>query len=755
MPTTDASDASGGDASTADEVDERLAAGRPEFGSALDGLRARMLVAAGGLARPRTIGRYRLGRTIGSGAFGVVYEAEDPELDRRVAVKLLGVRSAKEAARVVREARLLAALSHPHVVQVFEVGTTDDGRSPYVVMELVEGPTLRQWLGEGPRGWREVVEVMLGVARGLFAAHQAGVVHRDLKPENVLMGRDGRPRVIDFGLARSLGDEGSASDGATLRSGANELVGGSGSAQLTATGQVMGTPAYMAPEVFAGEHSPASDQYALSVTLYEALFGERPFAAESPEALAKQVLSQEAALPADRRGVPRRVARVALRGLRRSPRERFRDLGELVAALEDVARPRRRWPAAVAGLGVLGVSGLSIGGFVLVGSGRTEPVANEAAPSVDEPTLDPRQAAAVAELTAEAERLRTLLATAKLYDALDLSLSLLGRAEDLGHAPTLAEVLLLRGQAQVLATDYEHAIPVLEKAYLLAQEQAMPLVAAHAASELVGVLGFHTDQYENAHRWKDHADGAFQRAGLEPRRHVPYVFGVAGLMSRDGNQEGAMTLLRDVIAEMERDGRAKTSGRALLLRSLGRELYGAGSREAALEPTREAATIFAEHDGSRSLTHASARGNLGVLLTGLERHEEALPHHREALEIRQAILRPEHIDLAGSYLNMGMALGNLGRHDEAVEHFDRSIQLSTARLGPGSSMVAEAHSLRASIHAARGPEGREAALRDYERAARIFDGAGVIYVKKAELARQAIRELGGTPPPTPSIAIPP
>ena len=294
------------DASTSDALQERLHGGRPEFGSALDGLRARMLAVAAGGAGPHTIGRYRLGRVIGSGAFGTVYEAEDPELDRRVAVKLLAVRSAKEAARVVREARLLATLSHPNVVQVFEVGTTADGRSPYVVMELVEGPTLRTWLSEGPRSWHAVIEVMLDVARGLWAAHQAGIIHRDLKPENVLMGRDGRPRVIDFGLARAMSDEEAGSEGSTLRSGANALAAGSasGGAQLTVTGQVMGTPAYMAPERVGApsDVDPRADLYGVGALVYYLVTGHPPFDGETEaDILRAENLISEPHVPRQRR----------------------------------------------------------------------------------------------------------------------------------------------------------------------------------------------------------------------------------------------------------------------------------------------------------------------------------------------------------------------------------------------------------------------------------------------------------------------
>jgi eukaryotic-like serine/threonine-protein kinase len=740
---------------TADALDHQLAAGRPEFGSALDGLRARMLAAAAGAAGPRTVGRYRLGRVLGSGAFGTVHEAEDPELHRRVAIKLLGVRSAKEAARVVREAQLLATLSHENVVQVFEVGTTDDGRTPYVVMELVEGPTLRSWLAEGPRPWRAVIEVVLPVAQGLWAAHQAGIIHRDLKPENVLMGRDGRPRVIDFGLARALDD--GASEGSTLRSGAGELrsSGSSGSPQLTATGQVMGTPAYMAPEVLAGEHGPLCDQYALCVTLFEALYGTRPFVAESVEALARQVLSQEVALPADRRGVPRRVAKVMLRGLRRRPQERFADLGELVKALERTRRPRGRgWVlAALAGAG-----GLITVGILASSPAPPKPAAGPDDTAPPEPAIDPTQNLAVGALSAEAERLRTLLAVAQLTAATAGSATLLERAEALAHGPSLVEAWLLRGQALVLATDYEHAVPSLEQAYLLAQLEGMPRQAAHAASELVGVLGYVADQYESAHRWKSHAEGAFERAGLDPRQHVPYVLSVAGLMTREGDRAGAIAMLRQAVAAVERDERARTSGHAQLLERLAQEL-GADSTpaglEAALVPARQAAAIFAEHHGVRSPTHALALDRIGVYLTRLGRHDEALPHNQQALEIRQAILPAGHIDLARSHGNMGMVLGKLGRHDEAFMHLERTIELFTARLGPESSGVAEAHSIRASIHEERGPAGQKAALLDYERAARIFDVAGVIYTHKAQLARDAIVRLGGTPPPAPSIAIPP
>ncbi|MCX4247352.1 serine/threonine-protein kinase [Paraliomyxa miuraensis] len=734
--------------SDGEALDRELKLGRPEFGEALDGLRARLTATARGLAA-RTVGRYRLGRELGAGAFGTVYEAEDPELDRKVAVKILGVRSSKEAARVTREAQVLATLSHPNVVQVFEVGELDEGRSLYVVMELVDGTTLRQWLAEGRRSWREVIDVTLGAAEGLMAAHRAGIIHRDFKPDNVLIGADGRPRVIDFGLARPIGGADDSS-GSTLPSGA--------SPQLTATGQVMGTPAYMAPEVFAGTCTPLSDQYCLCISLYEGLFGQRPFVASTTEELRALVLRHEASLPDDRRGVPRRVQAVVMRGLRRKPEERFADLDALRAALVAASRPRRRgWIAGV----TVGAGGFVAAAMVLVSSEPAalpvpDDVALESSSEGSEPA-DPAQAAQAAEVAAlqtEAERVRGLVATSKVADALTHSASLLERARALEHRPTLADALLLRGHALDVATDFEHAIPVLEEAYFLAEDESLPRIAAHAASLQVGILGYQADQYENAHRWKDHADAAFGRAGLDPRQHVPYMLSVAGLAMREGDQAGAIATLREAIASVERDHRARTAEHATLLRWLGRELSDQ-DLEAAMALTREAAEIFGEHDGPRSLTRAAALDNLGVYLANLARFEEALTYHREALELRQEQLEPKHMDLARSHGNMGRALGSLGRHDEAFHHLDRSIEIFSERLGPGNSGVAMGYEMKGMIHAGRGPEGREEALRNLDRAARIYDAAGVIYVPTAERVRTAIRELGGTPPPAPSVAIPP
>ncbi len=176
----------------------------------LDGVGPRPGPSAEALGRGVAVGRYVVLDRIGAGGMGVVYAAYDPELDRRVALKLLRPdRFGGDAGRLrlLREAQALARLTHPNVVAVYDVGTFGD--RVFVAMELVEGETLRQWLRaepRSPRPWREVLERFLPAGRGLAAAHAAGLVHRDFKPENVLLGRDGRARVVDFGLAKALAD---------------------------------------------------------------------------------------------------------------------------------------------------------------------------------------------------------------------------------------------------------------------------------------------------------------------------------------------------------------------------------------------------------------------------------------------------------------------------------------------------------------------------------------------------------------------
>jgi eukaryotic-like serine/threonine-protein kinase len=283
----------------------------------------------GGDERPVQVGRYAIQELIGSGAFGKVYRAHDPELRRDVALKILDAQADADREELLSEARVMAALGHPNVVAVHDAGVIEhaDKRRVFIAMELVAGGNLRAWLSTA-RPAAQIVAVMRDVGRGLAAAHAAGIVHRDLKPENILVGGDGRPRVVDFGLARAHADV-AASDA--------------------------GTPAYMAPEQLAGGvATAASDQFAFCVTAWEALHGERPFPARSIDELRA---AHARPLPAPGRTVDNRVTRALARGLASDPAARFPSMDAL---LGELAPRRKTWPL-VAALAVVAGGGVAIG----------------------------------------------------------------------------------------------------------------------------------------------------------------------------------------------------------------------------------------------------------------------------------------------------------------------------------------------------------------------------------------------------------
>ena len=285
---------------------------------------------------PRTIGRYTTLDRLGAGATGVVFSAYDPKLDRRVAVKLLkwhGGRRGREA--LLAEARALARLDHPNVVTVHDVGEL--GARAFIAMAFVDGPTLRGWTAELPaEDWRSRVDVFIAAGRGLAAAHQAGIVHRDFKPDNVIVDRHGQPRVVDFGLALLAAGPVSEED---VHDGASETVG------------TAGTPAYMAPELMQGATADErSDQYSFCVSLYEAIYGKRPFDG------VVSALAADGAFEVPTTGsVPAHILRAIVRGLKAQPEERWPSMTALLDALEaDPNRARNRW--LVAGLGIIAVA---------------------------------------------------------------------------------------------------------------------------------------------------------------------------------------------------------------------------------------------------------------------------------------------------------------------------------------------------------------------------------------------------------------
>ncbi|MBX7084722.1 MAG: serine/threonine protein kinase [Nannocystaceae bacterium] len=298
-----------------------------------------------GVATPVTIGRFTVVRRIGRGGMGTVYVATDPELDRKIALKVLRSDRPAGRARMLLEARALARLSHPNVVAIHEVGT--DGAHVYLAMELVEGQTLRAWLERAPsRG--DVLRVLSQVARGLQAAHRAGLVHRDVKPDNVIVGADGRVRVVDFGVAKADDESPVANEPAAPVT-----------VTLTSPGHLLGTPAYMAAEQFLGLQVDArTDVFGFCVVLCEALSGKRPFAGDDAATIAAAVLRDA---PEPLPSLPAPLADLVRRGLARDRERRPSGLQPFVDALTAAGAPPRR-RAALAFAVAMGLGAAAIGG---------------------------------------------------------------------------------------------------------------------------------------------------------------------------------------------------------------------------------------------------------------------------------------------------------------------------------------------------------------------------------------------------------
>jgi len=326
------------------------------------------------LKKGDTLGRYLVLEQLGAGAMGVVYAAYDPELDRKIAIKVLRPQEGKgdrtrRQERLVREAKAMAKLSHPNVGAIYDVGVHGD--QVFLAMEFLSGGTLRDWLTAAKRPWREIVKMFIEVGKGLAGAHAEGLIHRDFKPDNVLLDKNGVPKVVDFGLVRLTSsaldrsttgsmdatalDETAEDDAAALPVAETAL------AALTRTGALTGTPAYMAPEQFLGKTIDArTDQFAFCIALYEALYGERPFAGETIIAIAETVTNGRVKPAAKDAHVPAWIRRVVVRGLSVDPSQRLSSMEALTVALaNDPAKRTKNWAigatlaAAIASVAVL------------------------------------------------------------------------------------------------------------------------------------------------------------------------------------------------------------------------------------------------------------------------------------------------------------------------------------------------------------------------------------------------------------------
>jgi tetratricopeptide (TPR) repeat protein len=692
------------------------------------------------LARGASVGRYVVLDRIGAGGMGVVYAAYDPELDRRVALKLLRPdRFAGDAdrLRLLREAQALARLADPHVVAVYDAGTFGD--RVFVAMELVEGETLRQWLLAAPRTWREVLARFLPAGRGLAAAHASGLVHRDFKPENVLLGRDGRVRVVDFGLAKAVGNIEEMATGTAVAEAGDGLA-----APLTDWGAVLGTPAYMAPEQLRGIAADArSDQFSFCVALYEALYSERPFAG---------TVLREA--PAGTK-VPGWLRTVLLRGLQVDPEKRYPAMDDLLRDLEhDREAARRRWLLAAAVVLVTGAVFSSLGYFQarrarLCGGGEEKvasvwndgrrqaihaaflasgaPVAVIALKTVDQ-TLGRYTAEWVGmrREACEATRLqgdqsedlldRRMFCLDQELQHTAATVNLLARADRgvveksfsiIGDLPSLQACAVAAALTTRVPPPKD---PVLRGKVGLARArmaEAQALIAAGKypeagpkaaeAAEMAGRLGYAPLQAEalfqkgrlldlkNDHRGAETAffDAfvAAQAAGhpeiaARSASMLSWIVGFEQPRIEEGNRW-------DRLSEAIADGsRLSARIRAGLLLQRASLLANQHRFQEAVDVSLRAIPLAARGLGSEGIDFASLETNLGEYYNQLGQEEEALRHVHHGLEIRRKIFSPDHPHFAGTYTTLGNIYVNMGRYPEAVAAYQRAYETARNSYGP-------------------------------------------------------------------------
>ncbi len=646
-----------------------------------------------------------------------MYSAYDPVLDRKVALKFVrdqaGGSSGSTGAqtRLLREAQALAKLSHPNIVTVFDVGTYGD--EVFLAMEFLVGQTLKDWLTQTERSWQEIVDVMLDAGRGLAAAHNQGLVHRDVKPSNILVTDDGRVLVMDFGLVQAQ----TSGDGVPSWSAVITGVSTALDSQLTAQGEVMGTPSYMSPEQHRGEGiGPTSDQFGFCVTFYEALYGVRPFGAPALADLRHAVDTGTLQSPARSHG-PRKLLDVVRRGLEVDPARRYPSMDGLLAVVRGFRRRRSRaWTLAV-GVGMAGA----------VGAGVTW--AGLAQPEVEPCTGANLQLAAVWNDGLRDQVAAAFLGTQKSYAEVALGRvrsRLDGYARewaemhrDACEATTLrgeqsAEILDLRmgclygakvslaATAKVLAAA---DVGVVQKAHAVlsglrplercddveALRSAVdpPTPAEKATVETIqaalaeAAAEYKAGHYDRAIRPLEQAEAlaetssylpvrteiALQRAYLHEQRGefeaaeagFQTAFARATRWEQWSDLFDAVTALIETVAHHQADPE-----RALMLRPLAEGL--------------------ADKDGSpeaRSKLHST----VASVFLRQRRYSEAEAEYRRATELLEKSVDADDAQLATRWNNLAAALGYQGKLAQAEREFRRALELNVRVLGPDHPFV--------------------------------------------------------------------
>jgi eukaryotic-like serine/threonine-protein kinase len=647
--------------------------------------------------RGTEIGRYIVLDPLGAGAMGVVVSAIDPTLDRKVAIKFVkadrgGTSLGRQ--RLLREAQAMARLSHPNVVTVFEAGTFN--ARVYLAMEYVAGTTLAGWLAK-PRSPKEIIEVFIAAGRGLSAAHRAGIVHRDFKPANVLVGNDARVRVADFGLAT-----------ATERAASSPPIAASESRELgmTSTGEILGTPTYMAPEQHRGVLATAqADQFAFCVALWEALRGELPFEGTQYTVYAGHVLAGETRDTG--RAISARQKKVLLRGMALDPAHRYPDMDALIAELSLDTTQRVK----LAALAAVTIAIIAVGAFALLRRGA-DPCAFETRQDVWSASNHTALVTAFAESGARAAT-QAARRTTELFEARQVELDagrhaacvatavtheqsaeLLDRRvrcldRRAGDARALVAVLIDHPTAPVVAKAIESTLqlaPVADCAdrdTLLAEVPPPPLPIRPSVALLEDRLSaIHALQSAGklaaARTAEDQLLPEADRTAYLPLRAHAHLQDAFLDLELERN-ERALVALRETttFAAAAHDDAVVARSEILIMSALGYRL-GRTADARLIEPLASAAVARAGSSAELRGYLDSARG-----LTELRAadYAAAAAHFHTAATEMASVFGPDDSRLADDLGNEGASLQEVARYDEARKVVDRSLAIRVKAYG--------------------------------------------------------------------------
>ena len=659
------------------------------------------------------VGRYVIRDVLAAGGMGVVFIASDPALDRDVALKLLRPHLAATGAaaaahlddRLIREAQAMARLAHPNVVAVHDAGRIGD--QVFIAMELVAGSTLKDWLQDAPRSSREILAAFSAAGRGLAAAHAAGILHRDFKPENVLVGRDGRVRVTDFGLARSLERDDRVAGALGLGSQALAL-------RLTASGALVGTPRYMAPEQFCGEPTDArSDQFSFCVALWEALYGECPFPGRNLEELSESVLGGALRDPPRGGTVPARVRRALRRGLALAADQRHASMEDLLAEL--AVEPRRPRAAWIAGPIAVALTAGVVAALFARGGGQERQLCTGAAArfaSVWNPRRagEMKRAFAATHLPYGPDAASSVASVLDGYQARWVAMHTEACRATRVRGEQPEKVLELRmvcleerlKDVRALVELYARADPAVVETSVAAAYRLADVAACADLPALTAVLPPPSDPAVAVHvselrdrlaRARAHkesgkfAEGiALARPAASAARSIGYrpleaeALLVEGeLEQRSGDRAAAEATLMQAIyaAEAGKHDLVAASAWTTLVFLVGYEdaRYARG-----IELARHA-TAAIERLGGNGPIEGNLEKALGAIDADQGHDQEAIRHFERAVSLFERALGPDHPSVITAVDNLGMALAAQGQRDRALELHRRALAARERTLG--------------------------------------------------------------------------